>query len=114
MKLDINRKNIAELRSEIDSVKMQNHKCAVQIEDIIRDIHGIRRMCDNREAELATQMSKNQELDAKNQQIAEENKSLLIKVILIVLRLKEAKIKEIGLINSIKDCKEHLMIILMF
>jgi|LakMenEpi03Aug12_release.lakeMendotaPanAssembly.Ray.scaffolds.fasta_scaffold159484_1 hypothetical protein len=66
MKLDINRKNIAELRSEIDSVKMQNHKCAVQIEDIIRDIHGIRRMCDNREAELATQMSKNQELDAKN------------------------------------------------
>ena len=52
MKLDINRKNIAELRSYIDSVKMQNHKCAVQIEDIVRDIHGIRRMCENRQAEL--------------------------------------------------------------
>ena len=45
---------------------MQNHKCAVQIEDIVRDIHGIRRMCDNREAELSTQLSKNQDLDGKN------------------------------------------------
>jgi hypothetical protein len=45
---------------------MQNHKCAVQIEDIVRDIHGIRRMCDNREAELSAQMSKNQDLDGKN------------------------------------------------
>lgn len=59
---------------------MQNHKCAVQIEDIVRDIHGIRRMCDNREAELSAQMSKNQDLDGKNQQIAEENKLLLNKI----------------------------------
>ena len=92
---------------------MQNHKCAVQIEDIVRDIHGIRRMCDNREAELSAQMSKNQDLDGKNQQIAEENKLLLNKVRPKIFRLKEVKMKEIGRISSIRDCRGRLMIILM-
>lgn len=45
---------------------MQIHKCSVQIEDILRDTTGVKRMCDNREAEIAAQMSSNQELDAKN------------------------------------------------
>lgn len=90
---------------------MQNHKCAVQIEDIVRDIHGIRRMCDNREAELSAQMSKNQDLDGKNQQIAEENKLLLNKVRPKIFRLKEVKMKEIGRISSIRDCRGRLMII---
>ncbi len=93
---------------------MQNHKCAVQIEDIVRDIHGIRRMCDNREAELSAQMSKNQDLDGKNQQIAEENKLLLNKVRPKIFRLKEVKMKEIGRISSIRDCRGRLMTILMF
>jgi len=48
--VDINRKNIAELRAEIDSIKMQIHKCSVQIEDILRDTAGVKRTCDNREA----------------------------------------------------------------
>ena len=90
---------------------MQNHKCAVQIEDIVRDSHGIRRMCDNREAELSAQMSKNQDLDGKNQQIAEENKLLLNKVRPKIFRLKEVKMKEIGQISSIRDCRGRLMII---
>jgi hypothetical protein len=53
---------------------MQIHKCSVQIEDILRDTAGVKRTCDNREAEIASQMAANQELDAKNDQIAEENK----------------------------------------
>jgi len=58
--VDINRKNIAELRAEIDSIKMQIHKCSVQIEDILRDTAGVRRTCDNREAEIASQMAASQ------------------------------------------------------
>ena len=45
---------------------MQIHKCAVQIEDILRDTSGVKRVCDNREAEIANQMGVNQELDARN------------------------------------------------
>lgn len=44
----MNRKNIVELRTEIDAVKMQIHKCGVSIEDILRECQGIRRACDNR------------------------------------------------------------------
>lgn len=80
--MDINRKNIAELRTEIDSIKMQIHKCSVQIEDILRDTDGIKRMCANREAEIASQMAANQELDAKNDQLAEENKGQVNNVLM--------------------------------
>ena len=73
--MDINRKNIGELRVEIDSIKMQIHRCSVQIEDILRDTDGVKRMCANREAEIASQMASNQELDAKNDQLSEENKA---------------------------------------
>lgn len=45
---------------------MQIHKCSVQIEDILRDTSGIKRMCDNREAEISAQIASNQDLDAKN------------------------------------------------
>ena len=93
---------------------MQNHKCAVQIEDIVRDIHGIRRMCDNREAELSTQLSKNQDLDGKNQQIAQDNKIMLNKVVIKIFRLKEVKIREIEPISSMRDCRGLQMIISMF
>ena len=62
----MNRKNIVELRTEIDAVKMQIHKCGVNIEDILRECQGIRRACDNRETEIAAQMAANQELEAKN------------------------------------------------
>jgi hypothetical protein len=61
---------------------MQIHKCSVQIEDILRDTDGIKRMCANREAEIASQMAANQELDAKNDQLAEENKGQVNNVLL--------------------------------
>lgn len=54
---------------------MQIHRCSVQIEDILRDTDGVKRMCANREAEIASQMAANQELDAKNDHLSEENKA---------------------------------------
>ena len=48
-KADLNRKNIGELRVDIDHHKMQIHKCSVQIEEILRETVGIKRAIDNRE-----------------------------------------------------------------
>ena len=66
MKIELNRKAIAELRAEIDSLKMQIHKNSVQIEDILRESAGIKRMCDNRDSEIASHMAANREIEAKN------------------------------------------------
>ena len=41
----MNRNNIVEIRLEIDSLKMQIHKSSVAIEEILRDISGIKRVC---------------------------------------------------------------------
>ena len=45
---------------------MQIHKNSVQIEDILRESAGIKRMCDNRDSEIASHMGANQEIEAKN------------------------------------------------
>jgi hypothetical protein len=66
IKLDINRKNISDLRSEIDNIKMQIHKCSVSIEDVLRENNGIKRICENRVNEISSIMSLNQEVDIKN------------------------------------------------
>lgn len=66
IKIDLNRKNIGDLRTEIDSLKMQIHKCSVQIEDNLRECAGLKRACDNRESEIASLLANNQDLDSKN------------------------------------------------
>jgi hypothetical protein len=66
IKTDINRKNIADLRGEIDSLKIQIHKCSVHIEDRLRESQGIKRQVDNRESEIASIMTGNQDLESKN------------------------------------------------
>ncbi len=47
--MEINKKNISELRNEIDSLKIQIHKVSVQIDDTIRENATLKRMCENRE-----------------------------------------------------------------
>jgi peptidoglycan hydrolase CwlO-like protein len=47
--MDINKKAIGDLRTEIDSLKMQVHKVNAQIEDTQRENNTLKRMCDNRE-----------------------------------------------------------------
>jgi peptidoglycan hydrolase CwlO-like protein len=49
IKMDINKKAIGDLRTEIDSLKMQVHKVNAQIEDTQRENNTLKRMCDNRE-----------------------------------------------------------------
>ena len=44
----MNRKNIIDLRGEVDNLKMQIHKCSVHIEDILRESAGVKRTIDNR------------------------------------------------------------------
>lgn len=47
--MDINKKNISELRNEVDNLKIQIHKASVQIDDTIRENATLKRMCENRE-----------------------------------------------------------------
>jgi len=47
--MDISKKNLAELRSDVDGLKMQIHKASVQIDDTVRENSTLKRMCDNRE-----------------------------------------------------------------
>ena len=49
MKIDISKKNLTELRSDVDGLKMQIHKVSVQIDDAVREHSTLKRMCDNRE-----------------------------------------------------------------
>ena len=48
--MDIGKKNIAELRNEVDTLKIQIHKASAQVEDTIRENATLKRMCDNRES----------------------------------------------------------------
>jgi hypothetical protein len=45
IKLEINRKNILELRQESDSVRMETHKTQVNIDEVLRDVAALKRTC---------------------------------------------------------------------
>ena len=64
--MDINKKAINDLRSEIDSLKMQIHKVNTQIEETQRENNTLKRMCDNREFEINSLMNSNRELERTN------------------------------------------------
>lgn len=49
IKLDIGRKSIVELRAETDNLKMQIHKASVAMEEVLRDITGLKRSCESRD-----------------------------------------------------------------
>jgi hypothetical protein len=59
IKIDINKKNVSDLRSDVDNLKLQIHKVTVQIDDVMRENITVKRMCDNREGEIASLMSSN-------------------------------------------------------
>jgi chromosome segregation ATPase len=78
--MDINKKNISELRNEIDNLKIQIHKVSVQIDDTIRENATLKRMCDNRENEIESLMSSNREIEKKNELQLEDNKNLTVQL----------------------------------
>jgi hypothetical protein len=47
------------MRSEVDNLKMQIHKVTVQIDDTVRENSTLKRMCENRESEIASMMASN-------------------------------------------------------
>ena len=60
--MDISKKNLAELRSDVDGLKMQIHKASVQIDDTVRENSTLKRMCDNRETQIAALIASNREI----------------------------------------------------
>ena len=64
--MEVNKKAIGDLRGEIDSLKMQIHKVNAQIEDAGRENNTLKRMCDNREHEIATLANSHRELEKAN------------------------------------------------
>ena len=49
IKIDINKKNVTDLRTDVDNLKLQIHKISVQIDDVMRENATVKRICDNRE-----------------------------------------------------------------
>jgi predicted RNase H-like nuclease (RuvC/YqgF family) len=66
IKTDINKKAITDLRGEIDNLKIQIHKVNLQIEDTLRENNTLKRMCENREAEITSLVTANRELEKSN------------------------------------------------
>lgn len=64
--MDINKKAIGDLRTEIDSLKMQIQKVNSQVEETQRENNTLKRMCDNREFEIASLVNSNNELEKAN------------------------------------------------
>ena len=52
VKLDMSKQNLNRLRSDVDELKMQIHKVSIQIEDTVRENSTLKKMCDNRSAEI--------------------------------------------------------------
>ena len=78
--MDINKKNITELRNEVDNLKIQIHKSSVQIDDTIRENATLKRMCENRENEISSLMASNREIEKNNELQLEENHGLTANV----------------------------------
>lgn len=74
----MSKKNLTELRNDVDSLKMQIHKVTVQIDDTVRENTTLKRMCDNREAEISALMASNREIEKNNELQAEENKNMAL------------------------------------
>ena len=65
--MDINKKAVNDLRSEIDNLKVTIHKVNAQIEDTQRENNTLKRMCDNREFEINSLVNSNRELEKTNE-----------------------------------------------
>lgn len=66
IKIDINKKNVSDLRNDVDSLKLQIHKVTVQIDDVMRENVTVKRMCDNRQGQIASLMSSNRQVQKNN------------------------------------------------
>ena len=55
----------------------------MQIDDTAREIGNLKRVCDNRDNEIAAQISYNQELEKNNNEQIEINNSLANKVLIM-------------------------------
>ena len=84
--MEINRKNILELRTEADSLRMHSHKAAVQIEEALRDIASLKRTCETRQTEIAALVAAGQEMNSKNEHLGEENKHASARVLGVLVR----------------------------
>ena len=52
MKFDIDKKNILDLRAEIDDLRVQLQKSNLVIEELLRENTNVKRQCDNRSNEI--------------------------------------------------------------
>ena len=66
---------------ESDGLKMQTHKASVQIEEIMRDIANLKRTCESRQIEIGALVAADQEMNSKNEQFDEDNRSAANRVI---------------------------------
>lgn len=65
--MDINKKAIADMRADIDALKVQIHRTTSQAEETLRENTTLKRMIENRNGEINGLIAKNTELEKKNE-----------------------------------------------
>ena len=63
----MSKQNLGRLRSDVDDLKMQIHKVSIQIEDTVRENSTLKKMCDNRSAEITELITSNREMEKNNE-----------------------------------------------
>lgn len=74
--MEMSKQNLSRLRNEVDDLKMQIHKVNIQIDDTARENSTLKKMCENRSAEITELMTSNREMENNNDIQLEENKNL--------------------------------------
>jgi hypothetical protein len=71
LKIDISKKAIIDMRNDVDALKIHIHKTTSLIENTIGENSTLKKMCDNRNADISSLMSQNRELEKHNDEQAE-------------------------------------------
>lgn len=80
--MDVAKKAITELRTDIDKLKIHIHKTGFQAEEVARENNTLKRIIDNRNGEIDGLVGRNSELEKRNETQLEENRSVAINVCL--------------------------------
>lgn len=100
--MEIGKKAIADLRGDVDKLKIHIHKTGFQAEEIARENGTLKRIIDNRNAEIDGLVVRNSDLEKKNEMQAEENRNIAYSI----KQIKEEKLKlelECEKIHSLLD-----------
>lgn len=90
--MEINKKNLAELRADVSNIKNQIDCITIQISNATKDNGTLKKICDNREAEISSLNLTLSELEKTNEMQTEEYEKLTMT--LKSLKQEKTKLEE--------------------